>query len=122
MARNIGRASAVLSVALAIGTQVKSDQDEARKDAEAIRGREEIRAHYERVAEALAAEARSTAAGYTREYLTDPLEQMQQYADDLNRERKKQSLRVERLSEVSRQARDLIAEFTCRSRDDLDQP
>ena len=114
MARNIGRASAVLSVlaiALDIGTQVKSDQDEARRDAEAIRGREEIRAQYERSAGSLAAEARSTTDGCIREYLTDPLEEMQQHADDLNQARREQSLYLEQLSEVSRQARGLIAEM-----------
>ena len=117
MARNIGRAGAVLSVlaiALDIGTQIKSDQDEARRDAEAIEDRQKIRAHYEQVAEAVAAEAQSTTDGDIREHLTDPLDQMQQYADDLNQARREQSLHVERLSEVSRQARDLIAEIHMR--------
>lgn len=114
MARNIGRASSVLSVlaiALDIGTQIKSDQDEARRDAEAIEERQKIRAHYEQVAEDLAAEAQSTTDGYIREHLTAPLEELQRYTDDLNQARKKQSMHLERLAEVSREARDLIAEI-----------
>ena len=114
MARNIGRASAVLSVlsiVLDIGAQIKSEQDEARKDDEAIRDRQKIRAHYEQIAGEMADEARSTVDGYIKEYLTAPLEEMQRYADDLSHARKEQSLHLERLSEVSRQARDLIAEI-----------
>ena len=114
MARNIGRASAVLSVlaiALDIGTQIKSDQDEAKRDAEAIGDRQKIRSHYEKVAHAMATEAQSTADGYIRERLTSLLEDLQRYADDLHHARKEQSMHLERLSEPSRQARTLIAEI-----------
>jgi GTPase SAR1 family protein len=114
LARNIGRASAVLSVlsiVLDIGAQIKSEQDEARKDDEAIRDRQKIRDHYKQIAGKMADEARSTGDGYIKEYLTAPLEEMQRYADDLSHARKEQSLHLERLSEVSRQARDLIAEI-----------
>ena len=114
MARNIGRASAVLSVlsiVLDVGMQLKSDQDEARRDTEAIEDRQKIRAHYEQIAEELADEARSPVDGYIQEYLTGPLEDMQRHADDLNQARQEQTQHLERLSEVSRQARDLIAEI-----------
>ncbi len=114
MARNIGRASAVLSVlaiALDIGTQIKSDQDEARRDAEAIGARQKIRSHYEKVADAMTTEAQSTADDYIRDHLTGLLEDLQRHADDLNQARLEQSVHLERLSESSRQARALIAEI-----------
>ena len=114
MARNIGRASAVLSVlaiALDIGTQIKSDQDEARRDAEVIGDRQKIRAHYEKVADAMTTEAQSTADVYIRDNLTSLLEDLQRHADDLNQARTEQSVHLERLSESSRQARALIAEI-----------
>ena len=111
LARNIGRASAVLSVlaiAMDVGRQIKSDQDEARRDAEAIQNRQYIRVHYGQTAEAMAAEARSTADGLVRELLTEPLVELQQCTDDLNQARTEQNLHLARLSEVSGQARDLI--------------
>ena len=114
MARNIGRASAVLSVlgiALDIGAQIKSEWDEARRDAEATSNRREIRTHYEQVAKEMADEAQATVDGYIGEHLTGPLEEMQRCVDDLNQARQEQNQHLERLSEVSRQARDLIAEI-----------
>ena len=114
MARNIGRASAVLSVlaiALDIGTQIKSDQDEARRDAEAIGDRQKIRFHYEKVADAMTTEAQSTAHGYIRDHLTSLLEDLQRHADDLNQARLEQNRHLEQLSNVSNSARVLIAEI-----------
>ena len=113
-ARNISRASvalSVLAIALDIGIQIKSDQDELGRDARALGDRQKIRAHYEQTAEAMAAEARSTTDGYIREHLTVPLGELQRYADDLNQARREQSLHLERLSEISSQARLLIADI-----------
>ena len=107
----IGRASAFLSVAaiaLDVGMQIKSDRDESRRDAEAIQNRQKIRAHYGETAETMAAEARATADRLISELLTDPLVELQRYADELNQARTEQNLHLERLPEISGQARDLI--------------
>ena len=113
-ARNIDRASAALSVlgiALDIGAQIKSERDEARRDAEDTSNRQKIRARYEQVAKEMEDEAQATVDGYIGEYLTGPLEEMQRCVDDLNQARQEQNQHLERLSEVSRQAGDLIAEI-----------
>ena len=84
MARNINRASAILSLSgtgLGIYLQVKEGEEEDRRSEEARRTRQDIRLQYSDLAQQVRAEANATAEEYINEILTRPMEQMQEHAD-----------------------------------------
>ena len=112
IARGIGNAGNVLAVAgLAIGIylQVKTDQEEENRGEEARKARQEIRSLYSDVAEQVRAKAEATAGEIISEMLSKPMEDLREYADDLNHARQEQNRHIESLSGVSGQARALIA-------------
>ena len=114
IARSIGTAGDVLAVArVAIGMilQVKTDRDEEQRAEEARRGRQTIRSHYSQAATEMGAEAETSAQQFINEMLSEPLEDLRQYADQLNHARREQDWHMENLCQVSEQAKALIAKM-----------
>ena len=112
IARGIGTAATVLSVAatgLSVYLQIREDGEEARKAEEAMRARQELRAHFAGVAQRVQDEANGVVEGYIREALTEPMEEIREYSDELNRARHVQNAHIQHLSQVSKSARELIA-------------
>ncbi|MCY4558128.1 MAG: 50S ribosome-binding GTPase [Chloroflexi bacterium] len=111
LARGIGAAGTALSVggiALGIGLQIWQDRQEARQDREFQQARWAIRTDYARVAGEMEAEARGVVDDFIATNLTQPLERLQGYADELNAARQEQNRRLERLAEISNRAKQLI--------------
>ena len=112
IARGIGTAGAVLNIAaigLSVYLQIREDREEARRSEEAIRARQEIRAHFAGVARGVQNEAQGVVEGYIREALTEPMEQMRAYSDELNQARQDQNVHIQHLARVSESARELIS-------------
>ena len=112
IARGIGNAGNVLAGAgLAIGIylQIKTDQEEEKRGEEDRRARQEIRSHYSDVAEQVRTEAQAAAEEVINEMLIKPMEDLREYADDLNHAKQEQDRHIEILSGVSGQARALIS-------------
>ena len=111
LARGIGAAGTALSVggiALGIGLQVWQDRQEAKQDREFQQARQTIRTDYARVAREIETEARGVVDDFIATNLTEPLEQLQRYADELNAARQDQNRHLERFADISRRARQLI--------------
>ena len=89
--------------------QIQEDRKEARISEEAIRARQQLRAHFAGVAQRVQDEANGVVEGYIREALTDPMEEIRAYSDELNRARQDQNAHIKHLAEVSKSARELIA-------------
>ena len=112
IARGIGTAGTVLNIAgigLSVYLQIREDREEARKAEEAMRARQELRAHFAGVAQKVQGEANGVVEGYVREALTEPMEEIREYSDELNRARQDQNAHIQRLFQVSQSARELIA-------------
>ena len=112
IARGIGAAGTVLSIAgiaISVILQTREDREEAREAQEAMRARQELRAHFARVAQRVQAEANGVVEEYIREALTEPMEQIREYRDELNLARQDQNSHIQRLAQVSKSARELIA-------------
>ena len=88
--------------------QVKTDREEEQRAEEARRGRQTIRSHYSQEATQMGAKASASAEKFINEMLSEPLEDLRQYADQLNHARREQDWHMESLSGVSEQARALI--------------
>ena len=114
LTRGLSRASTILSLA-SIGLdwwmQAREDAEADRQDQTFMDMRKDVRNHASNVAEELDAEARSTSEKVIQELLIDHMEEMQRQVDELDRERKALNEHLERLSNVSDQARTLIAEI-----------
>ena len=114
IARGVGAASAILSVAtigLDVWMQAREDAEADRQDRELMDIRREVRAHANNIARQMDAEAIKVSEEVIREFLTGPMEEMQGQVDELNRERENRNTHLGRLSSVSEQARGLIAEM-----------
>ena len=74
-----------------------------------MRARQELRAHFAGVAQRVQDEANGVVEGYIREALTEPMEEIREYSDELNRARHVQNAHIQHLSQVSKSARELIA-------------
>ena len=112
IARGIGAAGAVLSVAaiaLSVYLQIREDREEAQRAEEVIRARQDLRAHFAGIAQTVRDEANGVVEGYVREALTEPMEQMRAYSDELNQARQDQNAHIQHLAQVSESARELIA-------------
>ena len=109
--RGISTAGAILSVAttiLGVYLQAREEREEDRKSEEALKARQDIRAEFNGIAQQVQDEALEKANEYIDEVLTKPLEQIQQYADELNLARQDQNRHIQRLTDVSQDARALI--------------
>ena len=114
IARGVGTASAVLSVAtigLDIWMQRREDIAEERRNLEFQAHRREIRVDANNTAREMEKEALKVSEEVIREFLNEPMEQMQQQVDQLNHERETKNAHLQHLSSVSRQARALITEI-----------
>ena len=112
IARGIGTAGTVLNIAgigLSVVLQIQADREEARRSEKTMRARQELRAHFAGVAQKVQDEANGVVEGYIREALTEPMEQIRDYSDELNRARQEQNSHIQRLAQVSKSARELIA-------------
>ena len=112
IARGIGTAGTVLNIAaigLSVVLQIQEDREEARRSEETMRARQELRAHFSGVAQSVQDEADGVVEGYIREALTEPMEEIREYSDELNHARQDQNIHIKHLAEVSRSARELIA-------------
>ena len=112
IARGIGAVGTVLSIAgiaISVILQTREDREEAREAQEALRARQELRAHFAEVAREVQDEAKGMVEGYIREALTEPMEQIREYSDELNRARQDQNAHIQHLAQVSQSARELIA-------------
>ena len=112
IARGIGTAGTVLSVAgigLSLYMQIREHQEEARKTEETMRARQELRAHFAGIAQRVLDEANGVIEGYIREALTEPMEEIREYSDELNRARQDQNTHIKHLAQVSKSARAFIA-------------
>ena len=110
-ARGIGTAGNVLAVAgVVIGMilQVKTDREEEQRAEEARRGRQTIRSQYSQEATQMEAEASASTEKFINEMLSEPLEDLRQYADQLNHARRGQDRHMENLCQVREQAKALI--------------
>ena len=111
MSRGIGTAGNVLAVAgVVIGMilQVKTGREEEQRAEEARRGRQTIRSQYSQEATQMEAEAEASAEKFINEMLSEPLEDLRQYADQLNHARREQDRHMENLRQVREQAKALI--------------
>lgn len=114
IARGVGTASAVLSgiaVIIDVWGQIQSEREEKRKDREFSDKRQEIRAYAADISRQMEAEARRKSEEVIQEFLTEPMEEMQRQVDELNQERETRNEHLRRLSDVSEQAKALIAEI-----------
>ena len=112
IARGIGTAGTVLNIAaigLSVVLQIQEDREEAMRSEETMRARRELRAHFAGVAQRVQDEANGVVEGYVREALTEPMEEIREYSDELNRARQDQNTHIKQLAEVSKSARELIA-------------
>ena len=112
IARGIGTVGSVLSIAaigLSVYLQIREHREEAQGAEEALRARQELRAHFAGIAQRVEDEANGVVEGYIREALTEPMEQMRAYSDELNLARQDQNAHIQRLAQVSLSARELIA-------------
>ena len=112
IARGIGTAGTVLNIAssvLSVYLQIREDREEARISEETMRARKELTAHFASVAQSVQDEANGVVEGLIREALTEPMEEIREYSDELNRARQDQNTHIEHLAEVSKSARELIA-------------
>ena len=97
IARGIGNAGNVLAGAgLAIGIylQIKTDQEEEKRGEEDRRARQEIRSHYSNEAEQVRTEAQAAADEVINEMLIKPMEDLREYADQLNHARREQDRHI----------------------------
>ena len=111
LARGIGAAGAVLSVsgiALGIGLQIWQDRQEEKQNQEFQRARQAIRADYAKVVRDIEEEARGVLAEFIATNLSEPLEQIRGYADELNSARQEQNRHLQYLAEISNRTRQLI--------------
>ena len=111
LARGIGAAGAVLSVsgiALGIGLQIWQDRQEEKQNQEFQRARQAIRADYAKVVKDIEEEARGVLAVFIATNLSEPLEQIRGYADELNTARQEQNRHLQYLAEISNRTRQLI--------------
>ena len=111
IARGIGTAGKVLNIigiGLNVVLQVQEDREEAKRSEETMRTRQELRSHFAGVAQKIQDEANTVVEGYIREALTEPIEQIREYSDELNRARQDQNAHIEHLAQVSESARKLI--------------
>ena len=111
LARGIGTAGAVLSVAgiaLGIGLQIWQDRQEEKQNQEFQRARQAIRADYAKVVKDIEEEARGVLAAFIATNLSEPLEQIRGYADELNSARQEQNRHLQYLAEISNRTRQLI--------------
>ena len=112
IARGIGAAGAVLGIAgiaISVILQAREHREEERRAEEAMRARQELRAHFAGVAQEVQDEATGVVEGYIRKALTEPMEEIREYSDELNRARQEQNSHIQRLAQVSKSARELIA-------------
>ena len=111
LARGIGAAGTVLSVsgiALGIGLQIWQDRQEEKQNQEFQRARQAIRADYAKVVKDIEEEARGVLAEFIATNLSEPLEQIRGYADELNSARQEQNRHLQYLAEISNRTRQLI--------------
>ena len=114
IARGIGTASVALSgiaTVIDVWMQVRADAEADRQDREFMDRRRDVRAYANKDARRMDAEAMKVSEEAIQEFLTGPMEEMQIQVDELNRERENRNVHLERLSNVSEQARALIAEI-----------
>ena len=112
VARGIETAGKLLNVAasvLNVLLQVQEHREEAREAADAMRARQELRAHFAGVAQGVQDEANGVVEGYIQEALTEPMEEIREYSDELNHARQDQNIHIKHLAEVNKSSRDLIA-------------
>ena len=111
LARGIGAAGTVLSVsgiALGIGLQIWQDRQEEKQNQEFQRARQAIRADYAKVVKDIEEEARGVLAEFIATNLSEPLDQIRGYADELNSARQEQNRHLQYLAEISNRTRQLI--------------
>ena len=111
LARGIGTAGAVLSVSgivLGIGLQIWQDRQEEKQNQEFQQARQAIRADYAKVVKDIEEEARGALAAFIATNLSEPLEQIRGYADELNSARQEQNRHLQYLAEISNRTRQLI--------------
>ena len=111
LARGIEAAGTVLSVsgiALGIGLQIWQDRQEEKQNQEFQRARQAIRADYAKVVKDIEEEARGVLAAFIATNLSEPLEQIRGYADELNSARQEQNRHLQYLAEISNRTRQLI--------------
>ena len=111
LARDIGTAGAVLSVAgiaLGIGLQIWQDRQEEKQNQEFQQARQAIRADYAKVVKDIEEEARGALAAFIATNLSEPLEQIRGYAAELNAARQEQNRHLQHLAEISNRTRQLI--------------
>ena len=102
------------AIVLDAGAQIKSGLDQRKADNQCnqcIQYRQNIRAECADIARQMENEVQAITEAYIREVLTEPMERMQEYADQMNDERRKQKDHMQRPLEVSWKARALIAEI-----------
>ena len=112
IARGIETAGKLLNIAavlLNVLQQAQEHREEAMRSEETMRARRELRAHFAGVAQRVQDEANGVVEGYVREALTEPMEEIREYSDELNRARQDQNTHIKQLAEVSKSARELIA-------------
>ena len=114
IASGVRTASAFLS-GIAVITdvlgQIQSEREEDKRDREFAGKRREIRAYTANMARHMEAEAVKAGEEVIQEFLTEPMEEMQRQVDELNQERETKNEHLKHLSNVSEQARALIAEI-----------
>ena len=103
--------TSVAAIALDVGAQIKSDLDQRKADNQCIQYRQNIRAECADIARQMENEVQAITEAYIREVLTEPMERMREYADQMNDERRKQNDHMQRPLEVRWKARALIAEI-----------
>ena len=111
LARGIEAAGTVLSVsgiALGIGLQIWQDRQEEKQNQEFQRARQAIRADYAKVVKDIEEEARGVLAAFIATNLSEPLEQIRGYADELNSARQEQNRHLQYLAEISNRTRQLV--------------
>ena len=111
LARGIGTAGAVLSVAgiaLGIGLQIWQDRQEEKQNQEFQQARQAIRAGYAKNVKDIEEEARGALAAFIATNLSEPLEQIRGYAAELNAARQEQNRHLQHLAEISNRTRQLI--------------
>ena len=111
LTQTIGRAAGAIGIAMAvvgIAMDIKEERDQRRREQAMLEERQNVRAEFGRVAQAVEREARASTDAAIRELLDDPLAEITKARDELNLARQARNHNLERLNSTSAAVSDLI--------------
>ena len=111
LTQTIGRAAGAIGIAMAvvgIAMDIKEERDQRRREQAMLEERQNVRAEFGGVAQAVEREARASTDAAIRELLDDPLAEITKARDELNLARQARNHNLERLNSTSAAVSDPI--------------